>query len=119
MVLEETLRQGSPGEDALGMILAMGPAFCSELVLFDWSPEPVVPQCAEGSEVDYASLQEKRIVSKSKYQLKKVVGSDGDFTAKSLTVKAHAFTASAKAAIEGNGGTCVVLPKTAPAEKAE
>lgn len=74
--------------------------------------------CAEGSEVDYASLQEKRIVSKSKYQLKKVVGSDGDFTAKSLTVKAHAFTASAKAAIEGNGGTCVVLPKTAPAEKA-
>ncbi|MAW60924.1 MAG: type III polyketide synthase [Planctomycetes bacterium] len=51
MVLEETLRQGSPGEDALGMILAMGPAFCSELVLFDWSPEPVVPQCAEGSEV--------------------------------------------------------------------
>ena len=39
-------------------------------------------------------------------------------TAKGLTVKAHAFTASARAAIEGNGGTCVVLPKTAPAEAA-
>jgi large subunit ribosomal protein L15 len=76
-------------------------------------------ECAEGSEVDYAALQEQRIVSKSKYKLTKVVSGRGDFTAKGLTVKAHAFTASAKAAIEGNGGTCVVLPKTAPAEKAE
>lgn len=33
-------------------------------------------------------------------------------TAKGLTVKAHAFTASAKEAIEANGGNCVVLSKT-------
>jgi ribosomal protein L18E len=47
-----------------------------------------------------------------------VVGGGDALTAKGLTVKAHAFTASARAAIEGNGGTCVVLPKTAPAEAA-
>ena len=57
-----------------------------------------------------------KLVSKSKYKLKKVVSGPEEFTAKGLTVKAHAFTASAKAAIEGSGGTCVVLPKTAPAE---
>merc|ERR1719267_371777 len=70
----------------------------------------------EGSVVDYDSLQEQKLVSKSKYALKKVVSGPEEYTAKGLTVKAHAFTASARAAIEGNGGTCVVLPKTAPAE---
>jgi hypothetical protein len=53
-----------------------------------------------------------------RFKLKKVVGGGDALTAKGLTVKAHAFTASARAAIEGNGGTCVVLPKTAPAEAA-
>ena len=52
-----------------------------------------------------------------RFKLKKVVGG-GALTAKGLTVKAHAFTSTARAAIEGNGGTCVVLPKTAPAEAA-
>jgi len=70
----------------------------------------------EGSVVDYASLQEQRLVSKSKYALKKVVGGSEAYTAKALTVKAHAFTSSAREAIEASGGTCVVLPKTAPAE---
>jgi large subunit ribosomal protein L15 len=73
--------------------------------------------CADGSTVDYASLEEERLVSKSKFKLKKVVSSYEALTTKDLTVKAHAFTESAKAAIEGNGGTCVVLPRTAPAEK--
>ena len=73
----------------------------------------------EGSTVDYASLQEQRLVSKSKFKLKKVVGGPEEYTAKGQTVKAHAFTASAKAAIEANGGTCVVLPKTAPADAPE
>ena len=71
---------------------------------------------AEGSTVDYASLQEQRLVSKSKFKLKKVVSGPEAYTGKSLTVKAHAFTQSAREAIEGSGGTCVVLPKTAPAE---
>jgi len=73
----------------------------------------------EGSVVDYASLQEQKLVSKSKYKLKKVVSGPEEFSAKGLTIKAHAFTASARAAIEGNGGTCVVLPKTAPAAAPE
>jgi len=76
----------------------------------------VLNGCAEGSTVDYASLQEQKFVSKSKFALKKVVSGPEPLTAKGLTVKAHAFTQSAREAIEGNGGTCVVLPKTAPAE---
>ena len=73
----------------------------------------------EGSVVDYASLMQQRLVSKSKFDLKKVVSGTEAFTAKKLTIKAHAFTQSAREAIEANGGTCVVLPKTAPAEKPE
>lgn len=73
----------------------------------------------EGSVVDYESLQEQRIVSKSKFKLKKIVSGPEEFTAKGITVKAHAFTASAREAIEGGGGTCVVLPKTSPAAAPE
>merc|ERR1719231_516610 len=79
----------------------------------------VLNSVAEGSTVDYEMLQEQRLVSKSKFNLKKVVGGPEAFTAKGLTVKAHAFTASARSAIEANGGTCVVLPKTAPKEAPE
>merc|ERR1719217_1753681 len=61
----------------------------------------------EGSTVDYAALIESKAATKDKFKLKKVVSSPGG-----LTVKAHAFTASAKAAIEENGGTCVVLSPT-------
>lgn len=43
--------------------------------------------------------------------IQKVVGG-GELTVKGLTVRAHAFTESAKAAIEANGGTCVVLSPT-------
>jgi len=76
----------------------------------------VLNSVAEGSTVDYESLQESSLVSKSKFKLKKVVGGPEEYTAKGLTVKAHAFTATARAAIEGNGGTCVVLPRTQAAE---
>lgn len=36
MVLEDTLRDHRPPPGSKGMILAMGPAFCSELVLVEW-----------------------------------------------------------------------------------
>lgn len=36
MVLHDTLHEGPPAPGAPGLILAMGPAFCSELVLFEW-----------------------------------------------------------------------------------
>ena len=35
MVLHETLADGPPAAGSLGLLLAMGPAFCSELVLFE------------------------------------------------------------------------------------
>ena len=36
LVLEETMREHRPEPGSLGMVLAMGPAFCSELVLLEW-----------------------------------------------------------------------------------
>ena len=36
MVLHDVLAEGAPSDAARGLLLAMGPAFCSELVLFDW-----------------------------------------------------------------------------------
>lgn len=36
MVLADTLAEAPEPQGALGMLLAMGPAFCSELVLFEW-----------------------------------------------------------------------------------
>eukprot|EP00316_Scyphosphaera_apsteinii_P016754 CAMPEP_0119310292 /NCGR_PEP_ID=MMETSP1333-20130426/18624_1 /TAXON_ID=418940 /ORGANISM="Scyphosphaera apsteinii, Strain RCC1455" /LENGTH=195 /DNA_ID=CAMNT_0007314449 /DNA_START=144 /DNA_END=731 /DNA_ORIENTATION=+ len=81
----------------------------------------------EGSEVDYAALLEARAVSKSKYSICKVVGGPEKLSVKGLTVKAHAFTASARDEIEQQGGNCVVLSRTthkplgveeAPAEEA-
>merc|ERR1712070_818065 len=68
--------------------------------------------CAEGSEVDYASLLSSRAVSKAKLKLNKVVGSGDDLAVKGLTVKAHAFTDSAKATIGAAGGKCVLLSPT-------
>ena len=36
LVLEETMREHRPEPGSLGLVLAMGPAFCSELVLLEW-----------------------------------------------------------------------------------
>ena len=36
MVLEETMAHHRPEPGSLGMVLAMGPGFCSELVLLEW-----------------------------------------------------------------------------------
>jgi alkylresorcinol/alkylpyrone synthase len=36
LALDEVLQAGSPGKGSRGMLLAMGPAFCSEYVLFEW-----------------------------------------------------------------------------------
>ena len=83
--------------------------------------------CAEGSTVDFAALVGQGVATKVNKQrdISKVVGT-GELTVKKLTVKAHAFTESARAAIEANGGTCIVMSPTRPipleqaqAEKAE
>mmetsp|Transcript_26966 Transcript_26966/g.56754 ORF Transcript_26966/g.56754 Transcript_26966/m.56754 type:complete len:219 (+) Transcript_26966:142-798(+) len=68
--------------------------------------------CAEGSVVNFDSLLESNTVTKSKYSIHKVVVGREDFTAKGVTVQAHAFTKSAREAIEGAGGKCELLSKT-------
>lgn len=69
----------------------------------------------DNSEVDYHSLQEMGVVTKPKRtrRIFKVVGGDA-LERKGLVVKAHAFTASARAAIEENGGRCVLMSTTKP-----
>ena len=59
-----------------------------------------------GAEVDPTLLKEKALAN-YRYDELKILG-NGELT-KKLTVSAHRFSASAKAAIEKAGGTCVVL----------
>lgn len=85
---------------------------------------------SDNSEVDYAQLLEKGIATKANKSrdIYKVVGvtvEDEDaapvLTVKNLVVKAHAFTESARAAIEAAGGKCIVLSPTRhiPLEEAQ
>ncbi|KAL7522736.1 hypothetical protein ACHAWX_007417 [Stephanocyclus meneghinianus] len=68
--------------------------------------------CAEGSVVNFDSLFEAGAISKAKYNIHKIVVGREDFTAKGVTVQAHAFTQAARDAIEGAGGKCQLLSKT-------
>ena len=65
-----------------------------------------------GSTINFESLLENGATTKSKYGIHKVVVGREAFTAKDLTVQAHAFTKSARAAIEANGGKCEMLKAT-------
>lgn len=69
----------------------------------------------ENSIVTFDSLKEAGIMTKQKRKLVKVTGG-ADLTKKGLTVKAHAFTSSAVEAIEGAGGTCVLVSPTTGAD---
>lgn len=63
--------------------------------------------------VNFNSLLESKAVTKSKLKLHKiVVGSADAAVASGLTVQAHAFTKSARAAIEATGGKCELLSHT-------
>lgn len=55
------------------------------------------------------SLLKSKSVTKSKYDVHKIVMGRNDFTGKDITVQAHAFTQSAREAIENAGGKCEVL----------
>lgn len=66
----------------------------------------------EGSTVNFDSLLEAGIITKAKQNIHKVVVGREDFTAKGVTVQAHAFTQAAREAIEGAGGKCELLSKT-------
>ena len=58
------------------------------------------------------SLLEAKATTKSKYPIHKIVVGKNDFTAKDITVQAHAFTGAARAAIEAAGGKCEILKPT-------
>ena len=67
-----------------------------------------------GSTVNFESLFEGKIVTKSKVKLHKIVmgkNTDGSI-ANGLTVQAHGFTGSAREAIEAAGGKCELLSPT-------
>lgn len=77
----------------------------------------------EGSTVDFKMLLEKGVVTKPNKgrDIFKVVGGNGELAVKGLQVRAHAFTASARQAIESLGGSCIVLSPTRhiPIEEAQ
>ena len=95
----------------------MGPGHSYEI--FSLIKLDQLSQSEANSEVNYETLYAAGVATKQKQAnmykpVVKVVGG-GDPEAvipKGLTVKAHAFTATAKAAIEAAGGTCVYLSKT-------
>merc|ERR1740139_378718 len=62
-----------------------------------------------GATCNFESLFEGKDVTKSKFDTHKIVVGRNAFTNKSITVQAHAFTKSARAAIEDSGGTCELL----------
>mmetsp|Transcript_8362 Transcript_8362/g.11079 ORF Transcript_8362/g.11079 Transcript_8362/m.11079 type:complete len:224 (+) Transcript_8362:85-756(+) len=68
-------------------------------------------KAAEGSTVSPASLLEAGARTKDKLNIFKVIGGE-ELTVKGLTVEAHAFTKSAREAIENAGGKCVILSQT-------
>merc|ERR1719199_1925924 len=85
----------------------------------------VLNKCADNSEVSYETCLEAGHMNKLHIkkgptilrgkQMVKVIGCNDEnrepvkLTAKGLTVKAHAFTASAVEQIQANGGKCVLL----------
>ena len=84
-----------------------------EKTVYDLIKLEMLNEVEDGSTVDWNSLLEAGVLTKTprKRQIFKVIG-NGELTKKNLTVKAHAFTASARAAIEANGGTCIVMSPT-------
>jgi large subunit ribosomal protein L15 len=67
-----------------------------------------------GSTVDEAALREARLIQGRDIRIK-ILG-DGDLT-KKLTVRAHAFSQSAKEKIEQAGGEAVVIEQPVPADE--
>ena len=66
-------------------------------------------QFSDGARVDFESLR-KAGLANGKAEGVKILG-NGELTRK-LTVTAHAFSASARAKIEGKGGACeIIAPK--------
>jgi len=67
---------------------------------------------AAGTTCNFDSLLESKAITKSKLGIHKVVMGKEEYTAKDITVQAHAFSGAAREAIEKNGGKCEVLKRT-------
>jgi large subunit ribosomal protein L15 len=67
---------------------------------------------SSGETANFESLLEGKAITKSKMNMHKVVVGRGEYTAKDITVQAHAFTKAAREAIESNGGKCQILKRT-------
>jgi len=65
-----------------------------------------------GGTANFDSLFAAGVITKSKLPVHKVVVGRNDYTAKDITVQAHAFTKTAREAIESNGGKCELLKPT-------
>ena len=76
----------------------------------DCSFTSLLPLSSPSFAVD--SLFKSNSVTKSKYGIHEVVVGRSDFTAKDITVQAHAFTKAAREAIESAGGKCELLKPT-------
>ena len=63
-------------------------------------------RCEAGAAVDPASLYAARVVRKKSAPIKILAGGE---LSKTLTVRAHAFSAAARRKIEAAGGTCEVV----------
>ena len=72
----------------------------------------------EGVEISPDALYEAGILTTQKNGLFKVVGGS-ELSVKGLTVHAHAFTESARQAIESSNGKCVLLSRTTDAPLVE
>jgi large subunit ribosomal protein L15 len=70
--------------------------------------------CQEGQVVDHTVLADEGIIyqNKRKYPVKLTGDGKDTFAVKNLEVRAHAFTETARAAIEANGGKCIVMDRT-------
>ena len=80
--------------------------------LYNPIPTSVLSEVDAGATVNFESLFESKIITKSKLKLHKFVSGPTDSISDNLTVQAHAFTASAREAIEAAGGKCEVLSPT-------
>lgn len=82
-------------------------------VIFNLIKLEALNELEDGETVDSSILREKKLISKPNKgrKLYKVVGG-ADLAVKNLVVKAHAFTESARAAIEANGGQCIIMSRT-------
>jgi large subunit ribosomal protein L15 len=72
----------------------------------------VLQSVVVGSTVSFDSLLEQKLITKSKLNLNKMTMGKKVVPASNLTVQAHAFTVSAREAIEAAGGTCELLSPT-------